>query len=115
MNTRPAAGPEIWEPHPPVLCNVACIKIHDPNYKLIKSINKAVAPKYSTFVREGLLPLNRAKNYCLRLILSWELVFGLAKIIRQAAVCNTLVTRTSTVSPIKRLPPSTTIIVPSSR
>ncbi len=37
------------------------------------------------------------------------------KIIRPALVCSTVVTTTSTVSPMWRLPLSTTIIVPSSR
>src|SRR5690606_31987895 len=40
---------------------------------------------------------------------------GLAKIMRPAAVCSTLVTMTPTDSPMKRRPPSTTIMVPSSR
>ena len=41
--------------------------------------------------------------------------FGRAKIMRPAFVCSALVTATSTVSPIRRRPFSTTIIVPSSR
>jgi hypothetical protein len=41
--------------------------------------------------------------------------FGCAKIIRPATVCSTRVTVTSMVLPMNDLPPSTTIIVPSSR
>lgn len=43
------------------------------------------------------------------------IALGLANIIRPAAVCKTLVTTTSMVSPINLLPPSTTIMVPSSK
>ena len=46
---------------------------------------------------------------------SFSSAFGRAKIIRPATVCRTLVTTVSRVSPMCRFPPSTTIIVPSSR
>lgn len=62
-----------------------------------------------------LLGLEDISTYCSYCYAPFSMPFGLAKIMRPAAVCNTEVTNTPMVSPICFLPLSTTIIVPSSR
>lgn len=75
---------------------------------------KGLFPKPSGFL--GIAPLHAAVcGYWLSLAAADKDGLSFAKIMRPAAVCNTEVTSTPTVCPICFRPPSTTIIVPSSR